>query len=427
MTLALDLFAGARGWSVGAHDLGIHDHGVELMPEARLTAAHAGFVTIHDDVWTVPLYLLPHYLGCITSPPCQTFSPGGKGEGRKALAAVLRLIPHVKNWSRSRLRKVGLRATGDDRTALVLAPLWYALNMPNVRWLAWEQVAPVLPVWEACAEVLREHGWNVWVGALHSEQYGVPQTRGGPRGRAFLIASRDHEVGPPSPTHSRYYSHDPKRLDPGVPKWVSMAEALSWGLTDRPSPTITGGGTETGGAEPIAKLARYTGQASWLNRPTHVVAAGVTGEGRPRSVDVPAPTITGKGTAYWLDDPAAYRPVPAIEGESSADCEWVHDRPSPTIVGSFRPDVVAKPGYRKKGDPPRQKTPGSVRVTVAEAGVLQSFPADYPWQGNSGKQYLQAGNAVPPLLARAVLAEATGIAQRVPAPRLATLDDLLAS
>lgn len=334
--LADDLFAGAGGWDLAASALGIHARGVENMPEARATRDAAGLTTIHDDVWTFK----PRYLGrqltasgLIASPPCQTFSTAGKGAGRKALNVIRQLAPHVGGYTLKQLRRIATRATGDERTALVLTPLWFALHHPY-EWLAWEQVGSVLPVWEICAEVLREQGWHVWTGRLFSEQYGVPQTRGGPSGRAFLLASRGGPVGPPTPTHSRYYSHDPGRLDLGVEKWVSMAEALGWGLGTRPAPT------------------------NWRAEPT-----------------------------------------PAIEGETAADCDWVNDRPSPTVVGSFAPDVVAAPGYRKAGDPPRQKTPGSVRVTVAEAGILQSFPADHPWQGTKGKQYLQCGNAVPPLLA----------------------------
>lgn len=43
------------------------------------------------------------------------------------------------------------------------------------------------------------------------------------------------------------------------------------------------------------------------------------------------------------------------------------------------------------------------RVSVAEAGMLQTFPMDYPWQGNSAEQFQLVGNAIPPLLAQRVL------------------------
>ena len=36
-------------------------------------------------------------------------------------------------------------------------------------------------------------------------------------------------------------------LDPGVLPWVSMEQALGWGMTERPNMSVTGGGTGAGG------------------------------------------------------------------------------------------------------------------------------------------------------------------------------------
>lgn len=45
-----------------------------------------------------------------------------------------------------------------------------------------------------------------------------------------------------------------------------------------------------------------------------------------------------------------------------------------------------------------------MRLTVAQASVLQAFPADYPWAGGRSRQFEQIGNAVPPALAKVLLA-----------------------
>ncbi|MGZ4519737.1 MAG: DNA cytosine methyltransferase [Mycobacteriaceae bacterium] len=360
--IADDLFAGAGGWDLAAAKLGIHARGVENMKEARATRDAAGLTTIHDDVWTFQPDGRAE--GLIASPPCQTFSAAGKGSGSKALGDVLRGIRDGYVQNIDHLRFLGLEV-GDERTSLVLTPLHFALTQPY-EWLAWEQVPAVLPVWEACAEVLRTQGYNVWTGLLHAEQYGVPQTRK----RAFLLANCHDDMAPPTPTHSRYYSRTPDKLDPGVLPWVSFAQAMGWALPDD--------------------------RATWLTSPSGITGAAV------RHSFHPAHTVTGAdnyyafGVAEWAQrNPGRELP------------EWAFNRPSTTIVGSFKPEIVAAPGYRV--DVSRQNAPDSVRVTVHEAGVLQSFPADYPWQGAKGKQFLQAGNAVPPGMALHALAVAAGI------------------
>ncbi len=139
---------------------------------------------------------------------------------------------------------------------------------------------------------------------------------------------------------------------------------------------------------------------------THVCGAGVTGEGRPRSVDHPAPSITGKGTAYLVNTPDAWRHP-----------DWAFRRPSTTVT-SDSTGRVGRPGHKHRGpdccaanrvagEGEPQFAVDAVRLTVQQAAVVQTFPADYPFQGTRGKQYQQIGNAIPPSLAEAILRAVT--------------------
>jgi DNA (cytosine-5)-methyltransferase 1 len=108
-----------------------------------------------------------------------------------------------------------------------------------------------------------------------------------------------------------------------------------------------------------------------------------------RSPDEPAPTMA-VGHSYW--------PV------------WAETRPATTVQGDRR---VQPPGHKmNSADPPGRYEGRDGKnaqiISIEEAAVLQGFPADYPWQGSQTSTFRQVGNAVPPPLARAVLAQVAG-------------------
>jgi DNA (cytosine-5)-methyltransferase 1 len=236
MKYAIDLFAGCGGASIGLDRAGYQVLGVEFDRQAHATHETAGMECILADVRKVPL---PHSDDSVdhlhASPPCQTFSVAGKGTGRDSVAALAAAVKDVLNGAEPADLDIDV---ADERTLLTLEPArWIAALKPAT--ISLEQVRGVLPIWEAYAEGLRDLGYSAWAGLINAEQFGIPQNRI----RAWLGARRDgHEARPPTPTHSRYYNRTPDRLDPGVAKWVSMAEALDWddGWTVQRSATAAG-------------------------------------------------------------------------------------------------------------------------------------------------------------------------------------------
>jgi DNA (cytosine-5)-methyltransferase 1 len=257
MKRAIDLFAGCGGASLGLHRAGYEVLGVEFDAQAYATHEAAGMECILADVRNLNPALFVGVDHLHASPPCQTFSVAGKGTGRDSVAALSAAVRDVLNGAQPADLDIDV---ADERTLLTLEPArWIAALKPAT--ISLEQVRGVLPIWQAYAEGLRVLGYSAWWGLVNAEQFGIPQNRI----RAWLGARRDGiEAHPPTPTHSRYHNRTPDKLDPGVAKWVSMAEALGWddGATIQRSATAAGRWQPRQPDEPSSTLTTKAG--SWV-------------------------------------------------------------------------------------------------------------------------------------------------------------------
>ncbi|MFI7006850.1 DNA cytosine methyltransferase [Streptomyces sp. NPDC050145] len=371
----LDLFAGPGGLDVAAHALDVPSLGIEWDKSACLTRYAAGLDTLHADVSAVRrerFESLPPEINILAGgPPCQTYSVAGSGAGRAALDEVKGYIDRLMHGDSDQDIDKALGNLSDPRTALVLEPLRYAIQAtrsPNRSHrpydvIVLEQVPAVVALWQQYAKVLQEQGlpdgtrYEVSVGVLGTELYGVPQTRK----RAVLIARRVGLGRPslPAPTHRAYepkkWNHDsapeveeaevevrqetldgdsaaPARL----PAWRSMGDALG-----------KSAGSHPGRATPFLVRSNYG-------------SSGHPGRRGVRTDRQPATTVTGRISRF-------------------------------VVFQHLDEDIVYE------GD----------RFSMNETGMLQSFPPDYPWSGTAQAQ--QVGNAVPPLFGAHLLSAALGL------------------
>ncbi|WP_455754431.1 DNA cytosine methyltransferase [Streptomyces roseolus] len=322
----VDLFAGPGGLDVAARDLGYEVTGIEYDDDACATRTEAGLATLQGDVRDFGPHKFPNATVLAGGPPCQTFTVAGGGAGRRALDEV---IGFVRRMARGEDVRSKLAVLDDERTGLVLEPLRWALEALKdgrpYEAIVLEQVPAVLPVWEEYEKVLLAEGYSVAKPrVLHTEQYGVPQTRR----RAILVARLNADAKLPDPTHRLYRKGVPRdQGNPAQEPWVPMSAVL-----DR--------------REAFEVISNYGTGGDPKSR------------GR-RTSEEPAFTVTGKVSRN-------------------------------RVVGT---DGTELP-----------------RFTESEAGLLQTFPGEYPWAGRAVAQ--QIGNAIPPLLGKAVLNAVLGPADR---------------
>ncbi|MFD7705607.1 DNA cytosine methyltransferase [Streptomyces sp. NPDC059786] len=457
--IVLDFFAGPGGWSEGLRMLGLQDIGLEWDEAACKTRTAAGHTTVRVDVSAFVLTpVVGRVWGAIFSPPCTKFSAAGKQFGMRVLGLLAEGIQRMfrgddcRQELRDRIYPAALveqKAANDRRrkpwtsdkveaaarddafiTVLVLEPArcLHALIAGDtsggipLEWAAFEQVPGVLPLWKVYAEELRALGWSVWTGILNAANYGVPQTRE----RAVLIASSVRRAVAPDATHGKNPVHD--LFGDCLKPWVTMAEALGLdrrGVVNTRGDRKTPGGNNFPVAEPSWALTEKA--RSWIlhtNRDQKPDGTRQTTD--PHTAPAPAPALTSKSGGQWVlkhnaranatvrsvDEPAATLAF----GHARNEYEWINTRPATTVCATNR---IAAPGHRDRssGGESQFAGPETVRITVPEAAVLQSFPADYPWQGTRTKQFEQVGNAWCPRAAAAVVGAATGIDWQPPVAR----------
>ncbi|MFI7296987.1 DNA cytosine methyltransferase [Streptomyces sp. NPDC050121] len=272
----MDLFAGPGGLDMAAEALGVGSIGVEWDAGAVATRTRAGLHTVHADVRAVkPTDLEFEGANVLAGgPPCQTFTVAGTGAGRRALDLVLKFVQRLVDRDKWSNIEADLAELKDERTGLVLQPLHWALEaidnptLSPYHAIVLEQVPAVLPVWEAYAKALSDE-YETDYGVLHTEEFGVPQTRR----RAVLVARRrngdanlhsHHPLRLPKPTHQRYRGENSREDDEGFAfvdsmprKWVSMGEALP--KRRAPFTVISNYGT---GGDPKARGQRRSDQPS---------------------------------------------------------------------------------------------------------------------------------------------------------------------
>ena len=449
----LDLFAGCGGLSLGFQAAGFEiAAAVEFDPHAAASHGanfHPGdprHARARDITQLTPDALVAELeLGDVASsvdvivggPPCQAFARVGRSKLRE-------IDEHPEAFKH------------DPRARLYLEYLHYVEAFQPLA-LLMENVPDILNhggqnIAEETCEVLRSKGYVAGYTLLNASYFGVPQMRE----RMILVAYRKElgiDVSFPAPTHymelppgyassrqvalkllrgagagpTRYYS-EPAVIDAHLPPAVTARDALE----DLPAITLHLEGKLRRGARRLDELTLYpTGKSakeygrvmrSWpgfsndeglwdhviryLPRDWKLFARLNPGDQYP---EAHAHAVTmfneeiarlkkkgsapGEGTDAWNDLWDSIVPPYDVGKFPNKWRKMEPDLPARTLMAHLGKDGYSHIHY----DSAQART-----ISVREAARLQSFPDGFRFSGTMNPAFRQIGNAVPPLLAKAV-------------------------
>ncbi|MDR5726735.1 MAG: DNA cytosine methyltransferase [Terriglobia bacterium] len=298
---------------------------------------------------------------------------------RRGDVAALVGGPPCQSWS-----SAGNQLGFDDPRGRLFRDYLRVANELDVRWLVFENVRGLLTArghdgvpgsaLHHIRQSLLDAGFQTEVNLLNAADFGVPQRRV----RLFMIGFRRGDRPHfPEATHAQ----NADLLTPNRDQWITIRKCLE-SISPLKSEEII---------KPSVELAR-------------LLSAVPNGSG----LKSPGKAEATRPGGHW-----GYK-----QGCFIADLNL----PARTVTASSQQDWVRDPNR------------GIRRLAPRECAAIQSFPVEWSFTGNRTAQYRQIGNAVPPMLSRAVAAAlgehvstVASYRKRFAAPELLPLRPALAS
>ena len=372
----IDLFCGAGGFSHGLELAGLNCiGGIDVVERTVQTHKlnHPNSVSICGDIREIPPEEFHKKIGyqdvhvIIGGPPCPTFST----------------IGHAKIQS-----VTGKDVSEDPRNQLFMEYLKYVdYFKPEI--FVMENVPTFMTkykgkVFNTAVEIIESIGDGMYevqkpVQVLNSVHYGVPQARR----RMMLVAHKKKNVQFEYPKHTHYYDQEDKEKEDLKP-----FETVESAISDLPKITDKWRVSEVEYSK-FEDLTEFQ-QIMRSNNHNRTVKNNICRMSNDRAKKVFSHMKQGD---IYMDLPKEVRQILPFREDIFKDRlkRLVMNKPSWTILAHIGMD-----GYMYI-HPTELRT-----LSVREAARIQSFPDDFEFIGNQQDTYVQVGNAVPVLMAKAI-------------------------